>query len=84
MGIDERTIDNKLKSGEKLGQCIWVEIKWSRETKSREKEIGELTNLKYLTTVTRRVTPVGIDEGNVSVEMTNATGPKSNGWERRN
>ena len=84
MGIDEGTINNELKLGEKLGQCIWVEIKWSREMKSGENEIGEPTNLKYPTTVTRRVTPVGIDEGNVSVEMTNATGPKSNGWERRN
>ena len=82
VGIDEGIIDNELKLGEKLGECIWVEIKWSRQMKSREKEIGELTNLKYLTTVTRRVTPVGIDEGNVSVEMTNATGLKLNGWER--
>ena len=44
--IDEGTIDSELISGERLGQCIWVEIKWSVEMKSREKKIGEPTNLK--------------------------------------
>ena len=44
--IDEGTIDSELISGERLGQCIWVEIKWSVEIKSRENIIGEATNVK--------------------------------------
>ena len=51
MGIDKGTIDKKLKSRERLGQCIWVEIKWSAETKLGENKVGEPTNLKYPTMV---------------------------------
>ena len=40
MEINEETINNELKSRERLQQCIWVEIKWSGETKSRENERG--------------------------------------------
>ena len=35
-GIDEGTIDDELKSGERLGKCIWAEIKWSGEMKVGE------------------------------------------------
>ena len=38
--IDKGTIYGELKSGERLGQCIWAKIKWSGQTKSGEKEIG--------------------------------------------
>ena len=51
MRIDEGTIDDELKLGKRLGQCIWDEIKWSTKTKSRENKIGEPINLKYPTTV---------------------------------
>ena len=34
--IDEGTIDDELKSGERLGKCIWAKIKWSREAKVGE------------------------------------------------
>ena len=34
--VDEGTIDDELKFGERLGQCIWAEIKWSGETKLGE------------------------------------------------
>ena len=40
VGIDDGTIDGELQSRERLGQCIWIEIKWLRETKSGEKEIN--------------------------------------------
>ena len=46
MGINEEMIDSELKSGERLGQRIWAEIKWSIEMKLRENKIGEPTNLK--------------------------------------
>ena len=46
VGINEGTIDNELKSRQRLGQCMWVEIKWSIEIKSRENIIGEATNVK--------------------------------------
>ena len=37
--INEGTIDGELKSRVRLGQCIWVEIKWSGQMKYGEKEI---------------------------------------------
>ena len=40
VGIDDGTIDGELKLRERLGQCIWTEIKWSREMKLGEKEIN--------------------------------------------
>lgn len=42
VGQDRRDNDIwKLKSRERLGQCIWAKMKWSAETKSGGKEIRE-------------------------------------------
>ena len=40
MGVDEGIIDDELKLGERLRQCIWAKIKWLGEMKLREKKRG--------------------------------------------
>ena len=72
--------------GNVFGQCIWAEIKWSREMKSGENKIREPTNLKYPTIAAQRTTSMGIDEGNVStkIKKRHYLGLKSNGWGRQN
>ena len=40
VGVDEGIIDDELKLGERLRQCIWAKIKWLGEMKLREKKRG--------------------------------------------